>query len=847
MTEAAARATRRRRTGTPGLRDAGTVEPRSRQHAFAHPPYAARPRLDEVLADDDWRVAVLVAPPGYGKSAVARRWVERRDARVASLSLDGLTNDEVLPRLRAALASLFPGVDTPHRFDGEAVVDALADVDDEWPAATLLVDGQRSLEDSSFWDVLSELVDALGPRLRVLVTCQVDPPLPILRWRSEGIVRVLREGDLRLVDHEAIAAGSVLGRELPADTVSELNRRVEGWPLALTLGLMAVGDDWSGDEPHPELLVDSLVASVVDRLDPCHRDIALALSVFEWFDDSLAVAVVGPEARPVLAELRRRHLVEPAEPGLGLRFHGLVRALLAADMRWHDPDRFSQLHQRAFDYWLQRGDLASAYRHVGSLRDRVDVHRLVVEPALALVDAGDRAGLGRLLAALPRSGAIDDAAIALDVATVAFFAGDRRGAARWIERAETVGLHEDALAVRAHSTRSTLALMDGRIDAATRESQRFLDIRARAVPGGPIEERFGLVAARLALLRLDVVGAQRWIDHVRTLSVPPVVSEVTIAGLQSWHDGLVGLGRQAVEAATGALDRVAGHACGVHQSAFDATVAAAWACLRVGDIGSAERFASRALADGARLGYDWNVVRSAEIAAKVHLAARRPSEALAVVTSARGRLAIADSELAGGLAVAEASAQWLVGRDPAAIELLDGIADRPDARLARAAIALECDDCRLLGEVLDGAGSWLMPHRVEAELLTAVASGNDGRLLGVVEEAAAVGLMLPFLGQGRRVETALLGLSLEAIHPTLIDYLRGTDRAVVHVGRVASFTLRERSILDLLPSHLTYAEIAAHLDVSVNTVKGNLKSIYRKLEVSARADAVEAARSQHIE
>jgi LuxR family transcriptional regulator, maltose regulon positive regulatory protein len=55
-------------------------------------------------------------------------------------------------------------------------------------------------------------------------------------------------------------------------------------------------------------------------------------------------------------------------------------------------------------------------------------------------------------------------------------------------------------------------------------------------------------------------------------------------------------------------------------------------------------------------------------------------------------------------------------------------------------------------------------------------------------------------------------------------------------------TPAERRVLELLPTHLTDAQMADRLFVSRNTVKTHLKSLYRKLEVSSRADAVGRAR-----
>jgi LuxR family maltose regulon positive regulatory protein len=53
---------------------------------------------------------------------------------------------------------------------------------------------------------------------------------------------------------------------------------------------------------------------------------------------------------------------------------------------------------------------------------------------------------------------------------------------------------------------------------------------------------------------------------------------------------------------------------------------------------------------------------------------------------------------------------------------------------------------------------------------------------------------------------------------------------------------RELAVLRLLSTQLSQREIGASLYVSVNTVKTHTKSIFRKLGVSSRAEAVAEAR-----
>ena len=74
---------------------------------------------------------------------------------------------------------------------------------------------------------------------------------------------------------------------------------------------------------------------------------------------------------------------------------------------------------------------------------------------------------------------------------------------------------------------------------------------------------------------------------------------------------------------------------------------------------------------------------------------------------------------------------------------------------------------------------------------------------------------------------------------------RRTERlreAVDRTRLAEPLTPAERRVLELLPTHLTDAQLAEQLFVSRNTVKSHIKSVYRKLEVSSRADAVVQAR-----
>jgi DNA-binding NarL/FixJ family response regulator len=61
---------------------------------------------------------------------------------------------------------------------------------------------------------------------------------------------------------------------------------------------------------------------------------------------------------------------------------------------------------------------------------------------------------------------------------------------------------------------------------------------------------------------------------------------------------------------------------------------------------------------------------------------------------------------------------------------------------------------------------------------------------------------------------------------------------------LAALSEREREVLDLLTSGMSNKEIAAHLTISSNTVKFHLRTIYSKLGVSNRVQAMQAVGPQ---
>lgn len=139
---------------------------------------------------------------------------------------------------------------------------------------------------------------------------------------------------------------------------------------------------------------------------------------------------------------------------------------------------------------------------------------------------------------------------------------------------------------------------------------------------------------------------------------------------------------------------------------------------------------------------------------------------------------------------------------------------------------------------------------------------------GVPSESAGQPRITTLLDQaaGRRVTVLVIddvhlmtGAEVAALGTVLRDMLLAEMARQVPAGRDPGEPVLERpaglkaplspselAVLRLLPSFLTNQEIAGALFLSVNTVKTHLRSIYRKLAVTSRRQAIARGRGLRL-
>lgn len=130
----------------------------------------------------------------------------------------------------------------------------------------------------------------------------------------------------------------------------------------------------------------------------------------------------------------------------------------------------------------------------------------------------------------------------------------------------------------------------------------------------------------------------------------------------------------------------------------------------------------------------------------------------------------------------------------------------------------------------------------ELPVLVLTVFENPGAIVGAIE-AGAQGYLLKGAGIdeiAKAIEQVARGLS--PISPSVARHLLSTMRQRAHGPMPPSpLTSREQEVLELLVRGHSYPDAALALKISMSTVQTHVRSIYRKLEVSTKAEATYVA------
>jgi LuxR family transcriptional regulator, maltose regulon positive regulatory protein len=864
----------------------------------------ARHRLHERLAAGvQGPLTLITAGAGCGKTVLLSAWLHSGgpdlptawlalDARhasrtrfwsdaLAALRSTGAVGDGELAELAA------PQADGSSEDFAARVVVALSEVA---RPLVLVIDDLHELTSGEALAELGYVITHAGRRLRVVAASRRDPDLSLHRLRLDGELTEIRMGELAFSPAEAAELFAALGQPLTPELADRLWQRTEGWAAGLRIAaLSARGEQdmetfvetFAGDD---RALADYLIAEVLARQPPRLREFLLRTSIVDRIGPDLADALTeGTDGARMLSDLERANAFISRVPGAGqpYRYHQLVTELLRGELRREAPEEIPALHRRASQWYAETGSWLPAIEHAVLAHDWQQAAALLNDHWMTLYLQGAGEVVYELLDRIPREHLAADPQLAVTAAAAWLMAGDAPAAEPYLSMAEETGTElsdsdrrrfDVSLAV----TRLLYARLTGQLQRATEEARAVLrtqggrpwehdlasdDKEAVALLNIGIAELWagGRHASDLSLRRSLHIASRRGHDYIE-LQALAALSAVAIM------DGRLADSRELAEQAIDLAERRGWSGSPAVATALFAFAGLEYQRDRLDEVArllDRGEIAVRSTREPVLL-LTLQYLRGLQSVAR-----GEPEAAIACFREARSSIPEIHDEHFLALPSVWMEAHQLIdlGRDDEARALLAGVSDAdpveiraPTARLLHRAGDSEAA-LEQLAPALDVTAPYnhmqilLDAHVVAATIYDEVGDvGGSMRCLeAALEFAEPEGYMRSFLDRGGPGLGDLLRRQVRhgTAHRALIDeILDRVEGGGGDGGRPAALadplTARELDVLRYLPTSLQLAEISAELFLSVNTVRSHVKSIYRKLDVQRRSQAVERGRELRL-
>ena len=239
--------------------------------------------------------------------------------------------------------------------------------------SVIVIDDVHLLENQNLHKALAFWIDHCPPHVQTIFISRSDPPLPLARWRVQGLLQDIGSQDLQFTPEEAADfLRQVMRLDLRLEDITLLAQRTEGWIASLQLAALslqgaadpqAVVRSFKGSDRQ---MMTYLLEEVWQRQPAEIQQFLLQTSVLHRFNVDLCNALSGQKnSRQILVELDRNNLfLRPLDEQQNWYcYHPIFADFLRTRQEETNPDQYLRLHQKASDWFAAQGLMEEAIQH----------------------------------------------------------------------------------------------------------------------------------------------------------------------------------------------------------------------------------------------------------------------------------------------------------------------------------------------------------------------------------------------------------------------------------------------------------------------------------------------------
>jgi LuxR family maltose regulon positive regulatory protein len=833
---------------------------------------------DRLTSGTDKRLTLVVGSAGTGKSVLLSSWAATRPAGLTTwLSCDEADADPVrfwTAFIEAARMN-WPGfgadaldlLSMDHAVSRDVTASIANDAAGLPARAAVVVDDLHAAA-PAVSDDMADLVERWpAENTQLVLVSRFDPAIRLHRLRISDQLCELRNRDLHFSLAESGHLLSNFDVEVGAADLALLHQRSEGWAAALQMAALSLRGTSDPVRIARALdvvrnpLAEYFISEVLRQQPAEVAQFMLDTSILSQLTADACVAVTERmDAASMLSRLDAASLfvVPLDDQRTAFRYHHLVAHVMQAELRARDRAHEQELQLRAATWYQSTGDMRQAAHHLLAAGQ--------IDQALALLqdhvfpdyvrDPGQPAVLD--LSTVAPSLLAEAPGRLLGLAAELLFSGDIPRGAQYLDLLERMqpSIRDDSrLAARFAAMRSFHLALIGRVNGSIDAALTARTIQERTELDDEWNAAVTLVLLRIYtwLQRLDAVEHEA-ATALAMPAVPESVTGVLVPGAQAlaWFE----FGRLAEAADAARTAQATARSLGFdrHFFAVDHLRTLAGLALERRDLDTAERLTEQALSITERRRPCFEFLALLDLA-WIWATRGQIRTALTTIESARAVVPEATPDLLTRADELEALVRLSLG-DPHSASMLASRLPATRRHLLLARVALTIDDSDAAQAHLHSPSlNKLTPRQslVRQILLAAAAIERDDPMTasivaGAIQTARQRGFLNTVITTAPQVTDYLIEHAAhvpsdpfrEQLITAALELRATSDTPQTGRGLVEPLTAAEARILKLLPTN-TYLQIAAVLYISRNTVKTHLRSVYQKLGVSSRSQAIERA------